>query len=278
MAHVHFLINSMITHAQPGDSLSLQQRACQYGDGCFTTMRVSNGQPCMLSEHLQRLRADTYRLHIAFTQWDDLALALYQASNRLGSGVLKVLISAGKGGRGYSRDSQVQADVWLTEHRLPEHYRHWQSQGINVGVSKLRLAMQPALAGIKHLNRLEQVLIKRELAASEFDDLLVCDQQDKLVEASAANVFWLSKGRWHTPCLSQCGVAGVMRRFLLAHFIKQGQPARVVSQGKNVLMNADAIFICNALMQVVPVSSLIDSDRRQVFSMDAVFSLQQELP
>ena len=115
-------------------------------------------------------------------------------------------------------------------------------------MARLQLAVQPALAGLKHNNRLEQVLLKQELASTAADDLLVLDQLGFITEATAANVFLQRAGQWYTPALTRAGVAGVMRQHIM-----QSADIREVDWKAAELDSVDAMFICNALMGIVPV-------------------------
>ncbi|RDV27421.1 aminodeoxychorismate lyase [Alteromonas aestuariivivens] len=242
-------------YATHPNQFSINDRAANYGDGVFTTMAVDQGRVALFRRHLDRLQHDSAKLGISFDA-EALAAQIRSHATDMQHGVLKVLLSAGEGGRGYARSAQCSSGIFITRHMLPEHYNQWRQSGIQVDVSSLKLARQPALAGLKHLNRLEQVLIKRELANSTAQDAIVCDQQGCVVETSAANLFWLRDGIWYTPELSDCGVAGVMRGFLLDWFANSGVTVEVGRYSLSQLGQAQAVMLCNALMQIVPVTGM----------------------
>jgi 4-amino-4-deoxychorismate lyase len=125
------------------------------------------------------------------------------------------------------------------------------------------LACQPLLAGIKHLNRLEQVLVKQALAQTSYDDVVVCDYQQKIIETSVGNLFWYKDNVWHTSDLSESGVEGVMRNQVMAVMQKNGLECQVVKQDVSVLFSAQELFVCNSLMLLVPVVSLFNSINQQ---------------
>ncbi|MEC8373660.1 MAG: aminotransferase class IV, partial [Pseudomonadota bacterium] len=129
-----------------------------------------------------------------------------------GQYVLKVHISGGKAGRGYARDQSQPSLVRLSVHAYPKHYDAMRQRGINAISANTALAIQPVLAGIKHMNRLEQVLIKREVEEAGADDAIVCDTNENLIEASAGNLFFFANGAWYTPSLKGSGVNGVVRQ------------------------------------------------------------------
>jgi 4-amino-4-deoxychorismate lyase len=225
---------------------SSTDRSFQYGDGLFTTIRVKGGKAMLWDLHLQRLVSGAKALQIHSFDTDELTSQVQQAISAPDQ-VIKVLISRGQAGRGYSPQGIESPCCYISTAALPD-YRNWQQQGICLGVADFKLAQQPALAGLKHNNRLEQVLIKAELAERDVDELVVLDQSDAVIEVSAANLMFCKNGQWYTPTLDQAGVKGVMRQHLMAHLlVTEG------NFGLADLQQADALLICNALMGVVPV-------------------------
>ena len=221
-------------------------RSFQYGDGLFTTVRVKDGKAMLWDLHLQRLISGAEALLIHAFDTDELTAKVQQVISAPDQ-VIKVLISRGQAGRGYSPQGIESACCYISTAALPD-YSNWQQHGIQLGVAQFKLAQQPTLAGLKHNNRLEQVLIKAELAQSGVDELVVLDQSDAVIEVSAANLMFCKNGQWFTPKLDQAGVNGVMRQHLMAHLS--------VTEGRyhlTDLQQADALLICNALMGVVPV-------------------------
>lgn len=237
---------------------SIKDRALQFGDGCFTTIAVHAGEVQLWLRHWQRLQDDCTRLGIPLpSSWQSLLLqeitTLVATYPPAASAVVKIIISRGVGGRGYAADKLLEPQRLISISPYPEHYRHWQQQGITVGWAALQLGQQPALAGIKSLNRLEQVLLKQELAGQpHLDDLLVCDSQGWLIESIVANLFWYQQGQWFTPSLQQAGITGVVRAELLAN----NPQVQVVTMKPQTLLNAEAMFLCNALLGIVPVREI----------------------
>lgn len=251
-------------------SISANSRAAQYGDGCFTTMLFDGRVIQLWSLHIDRLVRSCHTLGL--TGFDPISLQkrmnewltetttngappLREVGHKA---VIKITISALPGGRGYRRSEQEGVDVVVTSHDFPAHYTAWQQTGITLGLSSVKLGMQPQLTGLKHLNRLEQVIVKSK-ACSAFDDVLVCDTDGMVVEASAANVFWRVAKQWYTPDLSHSGVAGVQRQHILNNMTKAGSSALEVRVKPENLLHADEIFICNGIMDVVPVRQLTTS-------------------
>lgn len=235
----------------PLQQFALNDRLANYGDGIFTTMSVKDGKVALLNRHIARLVNDSAALGLSVEE-NAVRQVIQSALKQRQDGVLKLLIGAGQGGRGYARPEIPVPCVAVSWHDIPSFYQTWQQQGIHLGSVGVNLARQPLLAGLKHANRLEQVLIKLALAATPYDDAIVTDEHNTVIEASAANLFWLKDSQWYTASLQQAGVNGVMRQFILAHSPQIQEVALPLAE----VSQADAMFLSNALMQVVPVNRL----------------------
>ncbi|MGJ8680930.1 aminodeoxychorismate lyase [Paraglaciecola sp.] len=244
----------MIVNGRYQTDIDIADRALQYGDGCFTTIAFRNGCLEFLAQHIQRLQKACGILYLEFSKWKTLEAQINQSVSDKYDCVVKVIISRGAGGRGYSPQGCRQPKFIITHHEIPAHYQAWQLNGLALTVSPILLAKQPILAGIKHLNRLEQVLIKQHLGATEFPDALVFDTDGALVETSVGNVFWKSNDVWYTPDLSNSGVEGVIRNQVISLMKNNGLDVNIVQHSLPDLANLQEMFICNSLMKVVPVS------------------------
>ncbi|MFT4995482.1 MAG: 4-amino-4-deoxychorismate lyase [Paraglaciecola sp.] len=266
----------MIVNGQPQTQLNIADRALQYGDGCFTTLAVRHGRAELWAEHLIRLKLSCARLHIVFSDWNALHRDVKTLIKDQTEVVLKIIISRGEGGRGYGVLGVGQPSYILSLYAMPQHYQQWQGQGIDLGHSPIKLARQPLLAGIKHLNRLEQVLIKYELEQSPYLDAVVCDTDNMMVETSAANLFWRQGPLWFTPQLLNSGVEGLMRNVVMDIFKQNAVAIQAVSAGVSSLQQAQEVFICNSLMGVVPIKSFtpMDTSEKKNFVFDQLSWLQ----
>lgn len=235
----------------------ITDRAMQYGDGCFTTILVEQGRPQLWPMHLQRLKKNVAAFQIAEPDWEQLTEKVHQlAANYPDKGGVKVLISRGAGGRGYSSAGCVTTQVIISDFAWPAHYIEWQQQGIALGVCQQRLALAPMLAGFKHLNRLEQVLLKQEVDQEGWLDAIVLDVNGNVIEATASNIFWRKGDTLYTPELDMSGVHGVMRAHVIELAAKSGYCLEFVKKPLDVLLCADEVFITNALMALVPVTEI----------------------
>ncbi|RLV61119.1 aminodeoxychorismate lyase [Parashewanella curva] len=239
-------------------------RGMAYGDGVFATMCIdSHGQIQFLETHIQRLTQAAFRLQIKVDDqfWSPSPLLiehLKKIALQYPSQGLKLLISRGVGGRGYQAPDSSSVTELVSTFSLPELYINWQKQGIKLQSSEIKLAKQPILAGMKHLNRLEQVMIKSQPLNEGFQDWLVMDTDDMVIESSMANIFFHDGDKWSTPCLSQSGVSGVMREQVIQQLLESGEHVEVLSIPKEKIKLMQHAFITNSLMGVVDIVQVDD--------------------
>ena len=229
------------------DGVSTANRGLHYGDGLFETMRVHEGGVPLLERHLSRLRDGARRLGIAMPGADVLAAQIDAHVAGCEGGVLKLLLARGEGGRGYAPMADALPFWMLSLHPLPQ----LRVGGLRIGWCGIRSAIQPALAGIKHCNRLEQVLARAEIEAAGHDEGLLQDMDGRVVFATSANLLLLRGGRWTTPPVERCGVAGVLRGWLLDAGLVD-----IAESGRDEVDSADALAQCNAVRGILPVASL----------------------
>ncbi|WP_286268801.1 aminodeoxychorismate lyase [Thalassotalea hakodatensis] len=233
------------------EDISITDRGLAYGDGVFTTAKIVDGTILLLMEHIERLKESCARIALSDIDWHALKAELVKQSTAFPLAVLKVMITAGTGGRGYSRIGVSKPNVIVMVHEFPKHYIDWQQAGVSIGIAKTRLGINPNLAGIKHLNRLEQVLIRKELDESQWQDLIVTDVQNNIVETSCANVFWIKNNDVFTPELGSSGVSGLLRN----QTIRQLSEIKLIKEPLDSLVDIDAMIICNSVMGYVPVKN-----------------------
>lgn len=231
-------------------------RGLAYGDGLFETLRITAAARVPLAEwHCARMADGARRLGIPFDEqhW-------WQALDELraqGAGVGKLLLTRGSGGRGYEPPARPRPRLLRWHHPLTQRPRHHYDPGLITGAAPIRLADQPALAGIKHANRLEQVLARREAERQGWDEALVCDAAGRPRCLTSMNLYTVVGGEIRTPPVDRCGVAGVLRSWLLEN--AQGiveRPVRVRPLTMAALGRADEVFASNAVAGVLPVATL----------------------
>ena len=231
--------------AQP--QISLLDRAFHYGDGCFTTAKILQNKIQLRDRHLQRLQDCCQRMALQV----DLALidqTLEQLSAQAElNGTLKIIISRGEGQRGYALPDHP-ADVYIFYYPQSIAISSSFSQVSQVGILDQRIGLtMPQLCGLKTLNRLEQVLLKKEAVEKQFDEALVLDIQGRIVEGISSNCFILMNNRWVTPDLEYNGVRGVMRAEILQRMQHAGIECSEMELFQTDLHQIEALFFCNAL-------------------------------
>lgn len=246
-------------------------RGFAYGDGLFETMRVHRGTVPWWDAHWTRLAAGAQRLQLPLPQRARVQAEAQALFDDAGDGVLKLVVSRGAGDRGYAASNEPAPTWLLARHALPPP---GPESGLALRWCTTRLAIQPALAGLKHCNRLEQVLARAEwndpaAADRDADEGLLCDTDGTVVCATAANLFILNDGRWLTPMLDRCGVAGICRGWLL---LETGACEARLSMDE--VESADAIVLCNAVRGILAVARL---GSRRWPPHPAVAALQRQL-
>jgi 4-amino-4-deoxychorismate lyase len=226
----------------------LQNRGLAYGDGVFETILVHQGKLVWWDAHWQRMCLGAERLRLPEANENAIRQACEALAAKHQRAIVKIIYTRGSGGRGYGLPASVIPTLLLSLHPAPE----LSHQAIAVRWCETMLAIQPALAGIKHLNRLEQVLARAEWENATIDEGLMCDNEGRVVCATAANIFVRHKSQWLTPIIDRCGIAGVTRRWVLENLA--GTRVQVLS--KDDVMQAEAVFLCNAVRGIMPVLRL----------------------
>ncbi len=244
----------VLVDGQDGGRIDPLDRGLQYGDGLFETIAVIDGRPRFLDWHLDRLTEGVRRL--GFPALDTGLLRREIASVAFGArSIAKLIVTRGTGPRGYRppKDALLTRIVSAWDWPAPPASL---AAGARVGWCRTRLGRNPALAGLKHLNRLEQVLARAEWDDGAMDEGLMCDDSGRVIGATQANLFARVGDRWITPRLDQCGVAGIMRRAFSAWLAEQGSPAEERELTRAEVESADALLLTNALTGAWPVREL----------------------
>jgi 4-amino-4-deoxychorismate lyase len=252
--NTHWLVNGQPTGVDPAD------RGLAFGDGLFETMAVNDGQIRWLGLHLDRLEHGCRRLAIPAPDRASLERELRAHCPREGRAVAKLIVTRGSSPRGYAPPERAAPTRVLGISPWPDFPAARYRDGIAVRVCDIRLGESPALAGLKHLCRLEQVLAQLELEGSAVDHGLLLDTSDNVVGGTSSNLFAVFGVELVTPVLSRCGIKGVMRRAVLeaaeALGIRTAERELTLVQ----VQRADELFMTNALIGIWPVT-LLDAQR-----------------
>jgi len=247
-------------NAEEAWSLCVDDRGLAYGDGLFETMRCRAGAIPLLERHLARLAESASRLRIPIDVdmlRDEIGRFCSLPVDGGSGAVIKLIVTRGRGGRGYAVSAANPPTRVLLRRALPSYPHRWWDEGVAVRYCDIRLGMNTALAGIKHLNRLEQVMARLEWDDSDIAEGLMADQKGRIVEGVSSNLFLVTGGRLITPPIEDCGVAGVMRGLILDEAPRLlGLPSVTGRCERALLAAAQELFLCNAVVGVWPVRRL----------------------
>lgn len=246
-----------LLNSQPTNQLPLPSRMLAFGDGLFETCLVTRQGLRFASDHLQRLQEGAARLNLAWTGQDQRTLQLdidTLLKTVEAPAVLKITLGRHAAGRGYDYDPATQQTdrlLQLFEYRPAS----WYESGARLVTSPIPASVNVALAGIKHLNRLDSVLARQTARSLQAHEALLCDDQGWVVEGSMSNVFYCRGGQWLTPGLKRAGVNGIIRR----RWLDSGQQALGIADIRpDDLASCEALLIGNALMGLVRVTHFND--------------------
>ena len=233
--------------------VSVEDRGLLYGHSVFETVAVKAGVPLCFSAHLDRLERSASKLGIPVSR-PQIEKESVQLCAEQDSCVLRITITIGVGGRGYATPADPSPTRILTLHDRPRA-NELLNGGIRVGVSSYRIGSVPMLAGHKHGNRLEQIVI-RDSWQPGWQEALVFDQAGALIEATQANVFVRYGDTVITPRIDNAGVAGIIRGLILSQ--KARLPFAIDEDVVDVaaLANADEVVITNSIIGAQSVSSI----------------------
>lgn len=246
----------MLINGVSGDLISIRDRGLLYGDGVFRTLKASGGTALHWPLHYQKLQHDCAALGITCPDFRRLSSELASLLAGHPDAVLKIIVTRGQAMRGYAPTiDAVPTYIWDVS-PLPVYPASLSTDGVTLGLCTLRLSHQPRLAGIKHLNRLENVLAAEE--CTEFNEGLLLDVEGLVIEGVRSNVFLISQGCLITPDLSLCGVAGVQRDRVMLCARQLGMLVEVRDVGLDELLAADEVFLTNSVFGLWPVAHMAD--------------------
>ncbi len=272
-------------NGRKGTHIDYRDRGLQYGDGVFETMRVRHGEVRLLQYHLERLYAGCRRLEIAAPALRGLRRELTTAAKRRRDAVLKLIVTRGPGARGYRASGRERSTRILSLHDLPPGVHDRATSARDAAPTHVRLRLcattlgqNPRLAGLKTLNRLEAVLARAEWRDPRVWEGLMRDTEENIVCGTMSNLFLRTGSLLRTPALDHCGVAGVMRRWVLqAACTLHLQPVECRIRWRD-LIAAEEVFMSNAVVGLKSVAMIAHGRERLKFeSFDTTVRLREQL-
>ncbi|GAB6140217.1 aminodeoxychorismate lyase [Methylosoma difficile] len=240
-------------------SIDIADRGLQYGDGIFETLAVINCTPLFLDLHIARLNNGCERLGIPTpnrdTLIDEIAYLCQQIPSQFShrNGVIKIIITRGTGGRGYRQPETITTTRIISLHPYPNYPENFNQQGIRTRFCQHHLGLNPTLAGMKHLNRLEQVLARAEWQDNTIQEGIMLDLNGHVIEGTMSNLFYVKDNTFYTACLTYSGIAGIIRQCLINYAQQLGVMVIEKFFTPHELLAADEILVCNSIIGIWPV-------------------------
>ncbi len=247
---------SCLINGEPSDTIAVSDRGFQYGDGLFETLAVYEGVCEFWERHIQRLIQGCERLRIPAPDPEILKAEAARLIKNQTRTVLKIIITRGTGGRGYQAPQLTQPTRVLQLSDWREQPAGSAETGVQLRICHQRLSRNTTLAGVKHLNRLEQVLARSEWDSPEIAEGLMLDEQGQVIEGTFTNIFLVEDGKLITPPVDQCGVAGVLRAVIMELADTCDLECREEPVLRERLLSADEVFVTNSLIGIWPVRAV----------------------
>lgn len=252
-----------LVDGEPCASCALEDRGLMYGDGVFRTLRMIGGQPVWLDAQLDKLESDCQCLGIRFPdrnawQLDLEKLALQMSAHQMPDAAVKLVVTRGVGLRGYRPSPAAVPTRIVMAGPLPAYSEEIEEHGVQARLCTLRLGLQPRLAGVKHLNRLENVLARMEWSDPSISEGVLCDSDGRVVSGVSSNLFIVQHENLITPKLDRCGVAGVTRHRIMQSANSLGLKSIERDLHLQDVWDADALFFSNSLIKLWWVNRLGD--------------------
>jgi 4-amino-4-deoxychorismate lyase len=248
-------VASFLVNGLDGRSIDADDRGLAYGDGVFRTLAVRSGRALNWVRHYRLLARDCGVIGLACPEEALLAAEVGRVAP--GDATVKIVVTRGISGRGYAPGERM-APTRIVAAYPPFAGDAAAIDGVRVRRCELVLAEQPRLAGVKSLNRLENVLARAEWRDPAVREGLLADAGGRLVEGTMSNVFLAVGERLVTPALSRCGVSGAQRERILDLARAEGMPWEVRDVDFDELARAGEVFLSNSLIGVWPVIALGD--------------------
>lgn len=243
--------NDILVNGKRQTKISVYERVVQFGDGVFETCLLKNGQIEYWELHFHRLCLGLKRLKIPPIKATILLADIRKMIHK--DGVIKIIVSRGQSLRGYGYEAQIKPTRIVIYSPIPPIKDRYQ-----LGICQTRYHANPILAGIKHNNRLEQILAR---ASVRGDEGVMLDESGFVISATAANIFIIKDGVIKTPDLTNCGIEGTRR-----HLILQKTNALICNISLDELLGADVVFLTSAVIGIKPVYQI----QNRIFSNDSL--------
>ena len=238
----------ILVNGVAADGVAATDRGLAYGDGVFRTLLLRRGRPLDWQRHYRKLVHDCAALGIPCTDEPILAAELARLAARTPDAVAKIIVTRGSGERGYALPERMSPTRIVLSAPLPAYPDDYAATGVEIRICDARLSFQPRLAGIKHLNRLENVIARAEWSDPRIVEGILLDAEGNAIGGTMTNLFIAEKGELVTPELTRCGVAGVTRARIMEAAEKAGVRCRQESIPLARLLDAEEVMLVNSVI------------------------------
>jgi 4-amino-4-deoxychorismate lyase len=245
----------ILVNGVAAESIAATDRGLAYGDGVFRTLLLRKGRPSNWQRHFGKLSQDCAALNLDCPEESVLAGEVAQLAQQMPDAVVKIIVTRGIGVRGYALPQPPLPTRVAMSAEAPHYPQEYSVSGVKVHVCSIRLSFQPRLAGIKHLNRLENVLARAEWKDPAVAEGILLDVEGNVVGGTMTNLFVVENGGLVTPALTRCGVAGVMREKIMAAARKSGMSCREDNIALVRLLEAQEAMLVNSVIGVWQISA-----------------------
>lgn len=246
----------ILVNGHKSSHIAVNDRGFQYGDGLFETIEVLEGQPVFLDQHLERLIKGCAQLKIPCPDKNQILSEIGIVCSQVKSAVLKIIVTRGTGGRGYRQPEPIEPTHIISLFPYPSYPDAYYKQGITACFCNTRLGLNPALAGIKHNNRLEQIMARAEWDDPDIQEGIMLDANGYVIEGTMTNLFYVKDNVVYTALLHSSGVAGIIRAILIRLIGDNKLTLIEHNFYKENLLEADEVFITNSIIGIWPVKQI----------------------
>ena len=243
------------------DSISVLDRGLAYGDGFFETMQWlgKNNESLQGVEfwnrHVKRIIKSAKILKIKipnkniFAEYKNKILTAAQKKD-IYEGILKIIITRGVGGRGYSYENNMKPTIIFIvfPNAIPK-----QIESVNVKICKSTISDNVDISGLKHLNRLDSVQARSEWNNKNIFEGIFIDNNENILEGTMTNIFFVKNKSLVTPSIISSGINGIMREVVLVYGKKFFNEIIIREIRKHEIENFDEMFLTNSIIKVLPV-------------------------
>ena len=238
-------------------TISIKDRAFNYGDGLFETIHVKNNKPLFINDHIKRLNDGCKKLKIPRVSSKLIREVVKKAASKSNKCIIKIIYSRGLSGHGYHYDKNITPQLYVFKKSLDKSKK---KAFINLAYSEYHIHENPYLSKIKHLNRIEQILGLSMKSYPQNDDYIMLDCHKKIIECISSNIFFYTYSnktfKFITPSLATCGIEGVMKQQIIK-FLKR-KKIKIIEKDiiKKDIINFDGCFVCNVVKGVQFVNKI----------------------